>query len=173
MRLAGPLAPGKPPKRRPPAQRARLARLLNLRARSQPLVPTDKSCFSASSPVFQNGVIETDEDGAVGLDLLRVHVLAWRLRPDGSYDMVYAPVVKRTQWGSPWSLVRLPLSAVRSQNQIPTQWLSRRLSRQLNSRYFLAGKIGGEGEENSFSSLLTLAGQLVKLYSPTTGVLLF
>ena len=160
-RLAGPLAPGEYAQAAPAGAAGPIGKVVELEGKATATrADGTKVDLKAGDPVFQNDIIETDEDGAVGLEFADESTFS--LGDSGRMvldDMVYDPGGDDNSMGV--SLVAGAFTFVSGQisKTDPDAMALKTPVATIGIRgTSLAGKIGGEGQENAFSLLADPGG---------------
>ena len=172
VRLAGPLAPGEYAQAAPAGTAGPIGKVVELEGKvTATRADGTKVELEEGSPVFQNDVIETDEDGAVGLEFADESTFS--LGDSGRMvldDMVYDPGGEENSMGV--SLVSGAFTFVSGQisKSDPDAMALKTPVATIGIRgTSLAGKIGGEGEENSFSLLADPGGTVGEIVLTNDG----
>ncbi|MBT6927832.1 MAG: hypothetical protein HN984_16655, partial [Marinovum sp.] len=172
VRLAGPLAPGEYAQGAPAGAAGPIGKVVELEGKATATrADGTKVELKEGDPVFQNDVIETDEDGAVGLEFADESTFS--LGDSGRMvldDMVYEPGGEDNSMGV--SLVSGAFTFVSGQisKADPDAMALKTPVATIGIRgTSLAGKIGGEGEENSFSLLADPGGTVGEIVLTNDG----
>ena len=172
VRLAGPLAPGEYAQAAPAGATGPIGKVIELEGKATATrADGTKVELKEGDPVYQNDVIETDEDGAVGLEFADESTFS--LGDSGRMvldDMVYDPGGDDNSMGV--SLVSGAFTFVSGQiaKSDPDAMALKTPVATIGIRgTSLAGKIGGEGEENSFSLLADPGGTVGEIVLTNDG----
>jgi hypothetical protein len=173
VRLAGPIAPGQVAQSGPQAGAAGpIGKVSELEGKATATrADGTKVELKEGDPVFQNDIIETDEDGAIGLEFADESTFS--LGDSGRMvldDMVYDPGGENNSMGV--SLVAGAFTFVSGQisKADPDAMALKTPVATIGIRgTSLAGKIGGEGEENSFSLLADPGGTVGEIVLTNDG----
>ena len=171
-RLAGPLAPGEYAQAAPAGASGPIGKVVELEGKATATrADGTKVELKEGDSVFQNDIIETGEDGAVGLEFADESTFS--LGDSGRMvldDMVYDPGGDDNSMGV--SLVAGAFTFVSGQisKTDPDAMALKTPVATIGIRgTSLAGKIGGEGEENSFSLLADPGGTVGEIVLTNDG----